>query len=296
LLLKQFSGWLLVLVMILSAANFCKAAENYNNVHGIHYQDKPYTKVIYDFNNDMRMDIINSQGVDFPVELYECAGDLGSGVPDMRLRASEFGYITNARAIAVANIDNDVDGDGLGLVDVIITQQDQTYIFKHTGNYDGIVYLDVTNSVGFDLASVSNVWSVSSGDYDKDGRVDLVLGRLDYSGTDPMTDSVNVTGLPNLVLRNISTPGDIKFEDVSADILTSRYDSQTKTLFTAWQDIDGDNDLDLIIGDIGLDSSDSELDGGSRSTLYINNGDGTFFESTVIRLSLMSGSYCNGAE
>jgi hypothetical protein len=67
-------------------------------------------------------------------------------------------------------------------------------------------------------------------------------------------------------------------------------------LFTSWRDIDGDNDLDLVIGDIGVTSNESMPDGGSKSALYINNGDGTFFEGTVTRLSLMSDNYRNGAE
>ena len=272
-----------------------KSDEIYNYGDGINYGGRPYTQVIYDFNNDLRMDIIYSQDGGEYVELYECVGDLRGGVPDMQYRSFEFQNIANAKAIAVANIDNDVDDAGLGLVDVIITQPDQTYIFQHSGDYTGTVYSDVTSTVGFDLASVSDIWSASWGDYDKDGRVDLVLGRLDYDGTDPIGDSDNVTGLPNLVLHNISTPGDIKFEDVSAEILTSSHDSQTKTLFTSWQDIDDDNDLDLIIGDIGVISSGAMPNGGNRCALYLNNGDGTFSEDTAARLSLMSDNYSNGA-
>jgi len=272
-----------------------KSDEIYNSGDGINYQGRPYTQVIFDYNNDSKMDIIYSQDGGSPVELYECIGDLRGGVPDMQHKLLEFQNIFNAKAIAVANIDNDVDGDGFGLVDVIITQPDQTRIFKHSGDYAETVYDDVTNSIGFDLASVSDIWSASWGDYDKDGRVDLVLGRLDYDGTDPIGDSDNVSGLPNLVLHNISTPGDIKFEDVSAEILTSDFDSQTKTLFTSWQDIDQDNDLDLVIGDIGVTPGGSMPDGGNRSALYINNGDGTFSEDTAARMDLMSDNYCNGA-
>ena len=272
-----------------------KSDEIYNEGDGINYQGRPYTQVIYDFNNDSKMDIIYSQDGGNSVELYECVGDLRGGVPDMRRKDLEFLNIYNAKAIAVANIDNDVDDAGLGLVDVIITQPDQTHIFQHSGDYTGTVYSDVTSTVGFDLASVSDIWSASWGDYDKDGRVDLVLGRLDYDGTDPIGDSDNVTGLPNLVLRNISTPGDIKFEDVSAEILTSSYDSQTKTLFTSWQDIDGDNDLDLIIGDIGVTPGGSIPDGGNGCTLYLNNGDGTFSEDNEGRMDILSDNYCNGA-
>ncbi|MBT3316829.1 VCBS repeat-containing protein [bacterium] len=291
---KKYSKHLMVLIMLLLVVNFCKATEIRIALGGA--EESIYNQLVFDFNNDMWMDIIYSQDGNSPVELYEYVGDLASGAPDMQHKFLEFIHITNVKAIEVANIDNDIDSRGLGLVDVIITQPDQIHIFKHTGDYDGIVFQDVTNSVGFDLASVSDVWSVSWGDYDKDGRVDLVLGRLGYDGTDPMADLGNVTGLPNLVLHNISTPGDIKFEDVSAEILTSVYDSQTKTLFTSWRDIDGDNDLDLVIGDIGVTSNESMPDGGSKSALYINNGDGTFFEGTVTRLSLMSDNYRNGAE
>ena len=92
----------------------------------------------------------------------------------------------------------------------------------------------------------------AAGDYDDDGDIDLFIVRGD-SG-------------PNLLYRNT---GNLVFEDVAAEAGVAA----TKSIFgsyrhssPAFADLDGDNDLDLVLP--GLD--------GDPTMVFANNGDGTF--------------------
>ena len=92
----------------------------------------------------------------------------------------------------------------------------------------------------------------AAGDYDDDGDIDLFIVRGD-SG-------------PNLLYRN---NGNLVFEDVAAEAGVAL----TRTIFEnyrhgspAFADLDGDNDLDLVLP--GLD--------GDPTLVFSNDGDGTF--------------------
>jgi len=115
---------------------------------------------------------------------------------------------------------------------------------------------------------------VSTGDYDNDGDLDLYVTNLHA----------------NAFFRNDSSPGEIRFTDVTAETGTAGNEFSTSTAFL---DYDHDGDLDLfVVNDIHW-SAETEneclIQSGERdycgphsynaptaSVLYRNNGDGTF--------------------
>jgi len=98
---------------------------------------------------------------------------------------------------------------------------------------------------------------VASGDYDRDGDIDLFIVRGDIG--------------PNLLYRNL---GNMVFEEVAAEAGLAFTKSATENFRHSgpmFADMDGDRDLDLFLG--GLD--------GNPSLLFENNGDGTFSNVTA---------------
>ena len=95
----------------------------------------------------------------------------------------------------------------------------------------------------------------AAGDYDDDGDIDLFIVRGD--------------GGPNLLYRNT---GNLVFEEVAAEAgvaLTKSAIENYRHSSPAFADLDGDNDLDLLLS--GLD--------GDPTLVFASNGDGTFTES-----------------
>ena len=92
----------------------------------------------------------------------------------------------------------------------------------------------------------------AAGDYDDDGDIDLFIVRGD--------------GGPNLLYRNT---GNLVFEEVAAEAgvaLTKSAIENYRHSSPAFADLDGDNDLDLLLP--GLD--------GDPTLVFASNGDGTF--------------------
>ncbi len=98
---------------------------------------------------------------------------------------------------------------------------------------------------------------VAAGDYDGDGLIDLVVVRGDVGA--------------NLLYRNI---GDLQFEEVASQAgiaLTNPLGGNLRHGSPGLADLDGDNDLDLVLPGMG----------GDPSRLYRNDGDGTFTDVTA---------------
>ena len=119
-----------------------------------------------------------------------------------------------------------------------------------------------------------------AGDYDNDGDLDLYITNM---------------GLPNRLYQNqLIETGSLSFTDVTAaaggvtgiNSLVRASDSNAAnnnsddSLTAVWFDPDRDGDLDLYVGNHS-DGSDNVPSSGSPDTFYINNGDGTFTDSTA---------------
>jgi hypothetical protein len=146
------------------------------------------------------------------------------------------------------------DFDGDGLIDLMVSSShpmDQLRFFHNNG--DG-TFADRTEAAGL-LGEVGGLNLVHA-DYNNDGHPDVLVlrgGWLRGHGEYPMS-----------LLRN---NGDGTFDDVTEEAgLLAAYPTQT----AAWADYDNDGRLDLFVGR-------EEYAGESHpSSLYHNNGDGTF--------------------
>jgi hypothetical protein len=121
--------------------------------------------------------------------------------------------------------------------------------------------IDYTNGFVNDLdpLPVTNIATsgVASGDYDRDGDIDLFIVRGDIG--------------PNLLYRNT---GNLVFEEVAGAAGLAYTKSATENYRHSgpmFADIDGDGDLDLFLGGLG----------GDPSLIFANNGDGTFSDVTA---------------
>ena len=125
---------------------------------------------------------------------------------------------------------------------------------------DGLWFHEQSNQVGLgatapgasreEFATMSG--GVAAGDYNRDGRVDLFFTR---------------SGQANQLFQ---AQEDGTFRDVSeqAGVAAAPAQPIDGSAAVAWADIDGDGNLDLFVGGIGLQSDQ----------LFVNQGDGTFVE------------------
>ena len=149
------------------------------------------------------------------------------------------GNAGDSRAVAWA--DYDADGD----VDLYVANYGSANVlYRNNGNG---TFTDVTTTAGVGHAGATR--GVAWGDYDGDGDVDLYLGTY---------------GAANVLYRN---NGDGTFTDVTT---TAGVGNTGTTVPVAWGDYDGDDDLDLYVGNYA-----------QANVLYRNNGDGTFSDVTT---------------
>ena len=144
----------------------------------------------------------------------------------------------------------DIDGDG------------DLDIFE--GNENGNLLLVNDGNGFFNEESLSRLpqglnietRKVTSGDIDGDGDLDVFLSNVEF-----------IPG-KNRQNRLLVNDGMGHFEDVTANQLPSDFDLSLEAIF---KDVDLDNDLDLVIGNFF----------GSPVKVYLNDGNGSFSESTL---------------
>ncbi|NGP89671.1 FG-GAP-like repeat-containing protein [Fodinibius halophilus] len=138
------------------------------------------------------------------------------------------------------------DFDGDGNLDLVVTGDDVN------GNPTAAIYRNDGNGTFTDIgAGLTDVDFSSSdwGDYDGDGKLDLVvIGR-------------NVNGNPTAIIyRN---DGNGTFTDIGAGLTGVDFSSSD------WGDYDGDGDLDLVV-------TGRDVNGNPTTMIYRNDGGGTF--------------------
>ena len=170
--------------------------------------------------------------------------------------------------VAVGDYDND------GFDDLFITALGQSRLFHNNGNG---TFTDVTQKAGLSgprELSTSAAWV----DYDKDGKLDLVVGNYVqwtpdgdlYCTLDGKSKSYcTPESYKGTSVRLWHNRGDGSFEDVTQK--AGLGDPTSKTMGIAILDYDNDGWPDLLL------SNDTQ-----PNKLYRNNGNGTFTEKGVI--------------
>ena len=161
-----------------------------------------------------------------------------------------------AGAVAVGDIDGDGDTDMIVANMLTCTTpswcgSDHDRVYKNDGNG---TFVDVTlTSLPMDF---SGSYAVALGDIDGDGDLDMVIGK---------------SAAQNQLYLNDGTGA---FSNVTAARLPSVSDT---TDALAFGDIDGDGDLDMVVGNGGIN-------GAEQNRLYVNDGTGTYSDVTATQL------------
>ncbi|MEM7586739.1 MAG: FG-GAP-like repeat-containing protein [Acidobacteriota bacterium] len=140
---------------------------------------------------------------------------------------------------------------------------------------------------------------IIAGDYDNDGDLDLYVLYHPFNTEFPSSlPAVGNFVAPNKLFRN---NGNLSFTEITAAGVADAVEDGIildNSLTAAWADVDRDGDLDLFVGNhngFGLGGtieveetpSDpahaSHMTVGQRDILYLNNGDGTFTDVTVLK-------------
>jgi hypothetical protein len=212
---------------------------------------------VIDYDKDGRLDIVNvGQRQNTKVERND--GGWPSRGDFDNVSGSNFSGENHPHARAVASVDFDNDG----LWDFIVTGEQnvnpepQVWLYRNLG---GGRFQDVAASAGISSV-ISMGHGVSWGDYDNDGDMDLLIGNW----IEP-----TVTGKLTLFRNN----GNSTFSDVTVDAGIAQAPARMGT----WADFNNDGWLDLFLvngqvanGSTGVNAPDQ---------LYLNRGDGTFYES-----------------
>lgn len=239
---------------------------------------------LLDYDNDGWLDIYLVNG-----STYEALDGKATPPHAALFRNNHNGTFTNVAAFAGATNDRwgfgcaigDYNNDGWP--DIFVANFGENRLYRN--NHDG-TFTDTAEKAGVALGNWSN--GATWGDYDGDGRLDLfVSGYVHYDvnqqpsaedgsastahcqmrGVPVMCGPRGLLGEPDHLFHN---NGDGTFTDVSVHAGVS--DPDRFYGFTAvFVDVNNDGKLDLIV------ANDSE-----RNYLYINNGDGTFEDQSLI--------------
>jgi len=207
-----------------------------------------------DFDNDGRDDIYICQPAGLPNRLYRNRGD---GIFEDVTEKSGVGVLDNSSCALFADFDN------RGFQDLLVVCGSGPLLFLNQGNGR---YSLKRDAFKFERTPQGTFTHAAIADYNRDGRLDIYLCLYNYYvGLDqyhypvPYYDARN--GPPNFLLEN---EGNGRFVD-RTEAAGLNAENDRFSFACAWGDCDGNLWPDLYVAnDFG------------RSSLYRNNGDGTF--------------------
>jgi hypothetical protein len=226
-----------------------------------------------DYDNDGYPDILILNGEDFPghtvhgrtaLKLYHNNGN--GTFTDVTVK-SGLATTMYGMGAAVGDYDND------GYDDLFLTALGQSHLFHN--NHNG-TFTDVTKQAGMwgpNEFSTSAAWV----DYDKDGRIDLVIANyVQWSEKGDIYCTLDGThksyctpeSYKGASVRLWHNAGNGKFEDVTGR--SGLFDNTSKSLGISIIDYDNDGWPDIAV------ANDTQ-----PNKLYRNNGNGTFSEKAV---------------
>jgi hypothetical protein len=226
-----------------------------------------------DYDNDGWPDIFLVNGTDWP-------GHAGKRSTPKLYHNNHDGTFTNVTHKAGLDVEmfglgatvGDYDNDGYD--DLFVTAYGQSHLFHNNGNG---TFTDVTQKAGLGGVrefSTSAAWV----DYDKDGRLDLVVANYVtwspeadlYCTMDGKSKSYcTPESYKGVSIRLWHNNGNGTFSDVTKQ--AGLFEPTSKTLGIAILDFDNDGWPDILI------SNDTQ-----PNKLYRNNGNGTFTEKAVV--------------
>lgn len=164
------------------------------------------------------------------------------------------------QSMRIGDLDNDGDLDVVFGYDAFYSELPPDFDVSQLGLHNDIFLNDGKGSFSYSQSFGSplhETWALALGDIDRDGDLDIIEGNTGIGG-DPQ---------PNFIYRN---DGKGNF-----DPGTKLSDREKKTCSLAVGDIDGDGDLDIVEGNIRLDSYQM-IAGTGQDYIYLNDGKGNF--------------------
>jgi hypothetical protein len=230
---------------------------------------------IFDFDGDGRQDVFFTNGAKLPelrktdASFFNCLlrnrgdGRFEDVTQGAGLTGAHLGF-----SFGVAAGDYDNDGD----TDLFVCNAGPNALYRNNG--DG-TFTDVTSGSGLDrkpkdLLSVHAAWL----DYDRDGRLDLVVSQYTYwspasgpschmpDGTEFYCSPTVVASVPSTLYRNL---GNGRFQDVSVE--SGFASARGKGMGIAVADFNRDGWVDVFV------ANDTE-----PNFLFVNQGNGRFEE------------------
>lgn len=214
--------------------------ENRSSDTQLTYDGTPYSAVTLDYDADGALDLLISIQ-NHPSALFKCTGFDGDGVPHFERRDYE-AFPNSAdrpqaglRGLAVG----DYDGDGD--LDIFAAHATQPRLYEHQSDH---TFIDRAATSGV-LTHAQNSWTGSWADYDRDGDLDLLVGRWAYTGQDPSPQAVG-DPLPFQLLRNDGGAGFTPANSVAG----IDPGAVAACVSTSWTDVNADGLLDFLVGDV----------------------------------------------
>lgn len=218
----------------------------------------PIAETIADFNNDGKNDIAAANFAGSIVSVLQNTSTNGSV---SFLRKKDYPVANYPRRIATGDLDGDGKKDLVAAIAAGNDFTDSIAIFRNTSNNGGAISFD--NRQSFYIGYETNPEGVTTGDFDGDGKPDLVVVDLNIA----------------IVLKNTSTPGNISFGT------RTNFYFYSDPFGVVVRDMDKDGKPDIVItGDAGITILKNTSSGGviSFTTLTAIYSGGWRFLSVAV--------------